>query len=226
MARTRSRTPARARPDRAPVANENAGQLKRTVAPWPLVDRYPILIGSNLTLSYITAALRICQNGYRQQLVDVLDELIEKDPHTQGVVAQRVLAVAGGRVEITPAPVADPESDEAAKAKEIAADVQRRIDAIPERTQAFFACLFASLFYGAGADEIHWRLDADGWNITGLGFVHSRRIAWPDQNDWSAHIWDQGSVMPTSIASPPTRAHCPALAAASFSAISPAPAGV
>lgn len=192
------------RPDRAPVSNDNAAQLKQTVAPWPQVDRWPVVLGSNLTLAYLASVYRICQNGYRQQYVDALDELLEKDPATQGALTQRVLPVASGRVEILAAHVADKLSAEAEKAREIAADIQRRVDAIPQRTKAFFSILFSALYYGAGADEIHWKVDEDGWNVAGLGFVHSRRIAWPDQNDWSAHVWDQGAVMPTTIGLYPT----------------------
>jgi hypothetical protein len=187
----------------ARVANGNSG-LKRTVAPWPLIDRWPILLGSNLSLQYLASVYRVCQNGYRQQYVDALDELLERDPHTQSVLEQRTLAVAGGRVELTPAPDPNPKSARAKRAKEITEDLQRRIDAIPARTQAFYGLCFSALYYGAGASEVHWALGADGWNVVGLGFIHSRRVAWPDQNDWSAHIWDQGAVMPTMIGLYPT----------------------
>jgi len=193
-ARRARRDPAASPIGRGPVANENAGNLRRRYAPWPLVDRYPIILGSNLTISYIAAVLRIARQGYRQQLVDVLRELLEKDPHTFAVVAQRVLAVAGGRVELVPAPVADPDSPDAKRAKEIRDDLQRRLDAIPQRTQALHALLFSGLFYGAGAFEAIYDKRADGWWINELVFIHSRRIAWPDQDDWSPHIWDQGSV--------------------------------
>ena len=35
-------------------------------APPPVVDRYPILLGSNITLQYVSNALRVCSTGYRQ----------------------------------------------------------------------------------------------------------------------------------------------------------------
>jgi phage gp29-like protein len=49
-----------------------------------------------------------------------------------------------------------------------------------------------------------WDRRADGWWVRSLNFIHSRRIAWPDQEDWSAHIWDQGSVMPFAYGVYPT----------------------
>lgn len=178
------------------IANENAGPLQRPVAPWPSVDRFPVILGSNLTIAYLAAVYRLCQNGYRQQYVDALDDLLERDCHAQAVLGQRVLAVAGGRVEITPAAVADAKSPDVARAKEISADTQRRIDAIPSRTQALATLLFSALYYGDSADEILWSLRSDGWWVRGLGFIHSRRIAYPDQTDWEPHIWDQGAVAP------------------------------
>jgi phage gp29-like protein len=191
-------------PDRAHVANENAGALRRTIAPWPTVDRWPILLGSHLSLQYLASVYRIAQYGYRQQYVDALDELLERDPHTQQAFAQRTLAVAGGKVELTPATDPNPKSARAKRAAVIAEDLQRRVDAIPSRTQALYALTFAALYYGAGSSEIHYDVGANGWNVTGLGFIHSRRIAWPDQNDWSAHIWDQGAVNPLLIGLYPT----------------------
>jgi len=190
----RAKAPRQPRP--GPISNDNAGALQRPVAPWPVIDKFPTILGSNLTIAYLAAVYRLCQNGYRQQYVDALDDLLERDCHTQAVLGQRVLAVAGGRVEITPASVSDPKSVDAARAKEISADIQRRVDAIPGRTQAFATLLFSALYYAEGADEILWDLRSDGWWVRKLAFIHSRRIAYPDQTDWEPHIWDQGSVSP------------------------------
>ena len=205
MARTTKRSGGGAVGKPIRVANENNGLLRKTLAPWPVIDRWPTLIGSALSLQYLASVYRFAQNGYRQQFVDALDELLERDPHTQAVLGQRVLTAAAGRVELTPATVADPESDEAMRAAEIAADLQRRWNAIPGKTQAIYSLVFAALYYGAGAMESHWEAKGpEGWNVSGFGFVHSRRIAWPDQNDWSAHIWDQGAVLPMTIGLYPT----------------------
>ena len=187
-----------------PVANENHGLLRKVLAPWPVVDRWPTLVGSSLSLQYLASVYRYSQNGYRQQFVDALDELLERDPHTQAVLGQRVLTAASGKLELTPAQTVDPDSPEGKRAAEIAADLQRRWNRIPGKTQAMYSLVLSALYYGAGAVENHWEVGPDGWNITGFGFIHSRRIAWPDQNDWSAHIWDQGAVMPMTIGLFPT----------------------
>lgn len=191
-------------PKRSPVANENASALQRTLAPWPQIDRWPIILGSNLTIAYLASVYRICQQGYRQQFVDALNELLEKDPHAQAVYAQRALAVAGGRVELIPAHVADPTSKEAKRAVEIRDDLQRRVDAIPLRKQALFSLVFSAIYYGVGGLEINWNVTTSGWHVTGLGFIHSRRISYPDQCRFEPHIWDQGSVSPGSLGFYPT----------------------
>src|SRR6202044_2919818 len=104
---------------------------------------------------------------------------------------RRCVQNSGAPAETPPASVSDPKSVDAARAKEISADIQRRVDAIPGRTQAFATLLFSALYYAEGADEILWDLRSDGWWVRKLAFIHSRRIAYPDQTDWEPHIWDQ-----------------------------------
>lgn len=172
------------------VANDNGGG--KVLAPWPIVDRYPTVVGSNLTLQYLSSVYRICTTGYRQQWVDVLNELIERDPFAYAVVAQRINAVAGARVEVVPAKT-KPGSAEESLAKEIADHVADQIDQIPNRAQTF-ACIQWAIFYGVGGAEILWDRTSDGWSIDELSFVHSRRISYPSQDTWDVHIWDQGQV--------------------------------
>ncbi len=177
----------------AQSGNDNAGE--RVLAPIPLIDRYPTLLGSNLTLQYLSAVYRLCQSGYRQQYVDALDELIEKDPHAFAIVSQRVLAVAGGRVDIVAAKTPEGDADAAQRAAYIRDVVQQRWDEIPKKTKAFYGLLWG-VFYGITALETYWTRDVDGWHVAGFGFIHSRRLAYPDQGRWDLRIWDQGMVQP------------------------------
>jgi len=178
--------------------------LERTVAPWPQIDRWPILLGSNLTFQYLASVRRLCQQGYRQQYVDVLNELLEKDPHAYAVLAQRILAVSGGSVEITAAELPEDANDaEKDRAKEIRSLVEQRIQAIPALSQALFALLWG-IYYGLTAAEIQWDRRNDGWWISGLEMIHSRRLNYPDQNAWDLHVWDQGAVLPFAPVAFPT----------------------
>lgn len=168
--------------------------LTANLAPAPLIDRYPQVLGSNLNHAYISAAFRSCSQGYRQQYVDVLDELLEREPHGYAVLAQRILMTAGARRSVKAAKTEASSPDEAL-AEEARCLVERQLDSIPFLTQ-HFAYLLWSLYYGPVAAEILWEPQSHGcaWWITGLQDVHSRRLSYPDQSAWRLHIWDQGAV--------------------------------
>lgn len=178
-------------PGPSPQAPDAAFQ----VAPAPLTDKYPTVVGSQLTMAYISSAYRIATTGYRQQFVDLLNELLERDPSTYCVLSQRILAVACGRVELVPA-VVDKQSPDYDEAQKICEDVTRRFEAIPKRTQAFASLLWA-LYYGPTALENIFER-GDGWSITELSFIASRRIAYPEPGSWRPFIWDLGAVFPIS----------------------------
>lgn len=199
----RTRKPTPGEPKLAPVANDNDGALERPLAPWPQLDRWPVVLGSALTIKYIASVWRLCQQGYRQQFVDVLDELLDRDPGTYAVLSARVLAAATGRVELTPATTA-PGSPDEERALAIRDMVQARLDAIPRFTQARAELLWG-IYPGLSAQEILWDRRADGWWVNGLNFIHSRRIAYPNWNVLTAYIWDQGAVQPWNYGVAPTQ---------------------
>lgn len=179
------------------TANDNAGS--RPIAPWPIIDRYPTVIGSNLTLQYLSAVYRNATTGYRREYVDVLSELIERDPFAYAVVAQRVHAVAGGKRDVIPA-LTRPDSGEEDLAKEIADHVAYQIDTVSGLVPALTLLQWGGLYYGAGGLESFFDRDATGWRLRDLGFIHSRRLAWPTYDDWEVRIWDQGNVGSTQTA--------------------------
>lgn len=174
----------------APVANVNGGE--GVLAPWPLIDRYPTILGSRISIAYISAVFRMCLAGYRQQYVDLLDELLVGEPHGYAVLQHRFNTTAGGRLEVTPAslPKGHPDTEEA---KRIADDISAQIDSIPERQKALNRLLWG-LYYGVSGAENIWDLGPDGWRVVGINYINSRRIAYPDQSSWRPRIWDQGTV--------------------------------
>lgn len=162
-----------------------------TLAPWPSIDKYPTIIGSNLTLAYLSSVYRNAQTGYRQQYVDVLDELLERDPHAFAVVSQRIIGVASGRMTMIPADCDDSEKD---RAKEIAEDCEKTLRGIEQFDQALSGLLWG-VFYGVSAAEINWNFSNDKWSPVSLSWIHSRRLAYPDPNSWAVKIWDLGMLM-------------------------------
>jgi phage gp29-like protein len=176
---------------------------KAGLAPYPAIDRYPTILGSNVSLAYISSVFRLCLTGYRREFVDLLDELLERDPHTYAVVAQRVHAVSGGRIQVTPAETKPGSADEK-KAADIAAMVDKCIRRIPDLQQSIAKLQWGGIFYGVGCAEISWGKDDLGWRPTMLHWVHSRRLAYPDAGSWSVRIWDQGMVSSFDVKDDPT----------------------
>lgn len=162
------------------------------LAPPPVIDRYPILIGQNLSMQYAASCARLCITGYRREWVDLLDELIQREPHGFAVVSQRILSVAGGRLEVSAAEC-EAGTPDAALAAEAAVLVERQIKALPD-LQASLAHLLWSLYYGVAASEILWERDGSEWRAARLSPIHSRRLAYPDPGTWDLHVWDQGAV--------------------------------
>jgi len=165
------------------------------LAPAPVVDRYPIVQGSNLTLQYVSNAYRLCTQGYRYAFVDVINELLEHDPHSRGVVRQRILPVAGARLDVLPAdlPKGDPQT---ALAQKIADEVQRQLSALRMRAQAFGALAWAGTIFGIGGAELDWRKTDQGYELKGLRFIHTRRLNVTNPLTWDVHVWDQGLIGP------------------------------
>jgi 8-oxo-dGTP diphosphatase len=166
---------------------------QKAVAPWPLIDRYPFIIGVSLTANYLAACMRLAITGYRQQLVDVLGELLDLDGHMFAVVEKRVLSTANGRLEIKPVdlPEDHPDRELAQKAADM---VQTEVNRIPNLTQTI-ASLLWGIYYGPTAAEIFWTRDSDGWHIDRFDFIHSRRLAYPEMQSYTLYIWDQGQVL-------------------------------
>jgi phage gp29-like protein len=164
------------------------------LAPWPSVDKYPVVIGPGLSLNYISAIFRLSLVGYRQQYVDLLDEMLEKDPHAFSVLSKRALGVAGGRVELTPARRAGRFARRDPRAGNLRR-VQAMLDGIPDLASHLASLAWAS-YYGIEALETHWVRDGSGWFPDRLSFIHSRRLGYPAAGSWDLYVWDQGEVLP------------------------------
>lgn len=182
------------------LVTASSKQALQGAAPWPVVDKYPIVQGQALSLQTLASAYRVALTGYRLNYVDILDELLERDPHAFAVLSQRILVVAGGRLEFKPAVGKDDPRFE--RAEEITKLVDDQVKAIPSLRQ-HFATLLWSLFYGIVGAEIHWDRVGNAWTIKKLSFVHSRRFSFPDPNSWDLYIVDQGGpFFPAAYAGP------------------------
>ena len=163
----------------------------------PQIDKFPVVIGANLTGQYVSNAFRLCNSGWRYQYVDLLDELLENDPDTRAVVRARVLGVACGRYTIAPAELGQNATDsERELAKTIAADFEVEWVNIPFLTQRLQQLAWAD-WYGLAALEIKWEHpQSSRWEIAELSFIHSRRLNLTNPNSWDVYVYDQGLVGP------------------------------
>lgn len=166
------------------------------IAPWPLIDRYPTIIGSGLSLAYLSTCYRLALTGHRREYVDALTELLERDPHLYAVLMQRVMTACGARIVLLPRDQKSP------RCIKIAAEVQKIVDGIYGLRQALATICFSGIYYGLGACEIDWeptttplrRGQTVGWIPKKLRFIHSRRLNYPDPGSWDLRIWDMGQV--------------------------------
>src|ERR1700689_1157901 len=139
-------------------------EAQKALAPVPLNDRFPIVVGQQLSFSYLASCMRLATSGYPMQLVDLLNELLESDPHQLSVATKRNVSVSNGRLELTAPklPKGHPDTD---KAKEILEFCQADIERIPDFTAALCSLLWA-VHYALAASEIFWNRDAKGgWHI-------------------------------------------------------------
>jgi hypothetical protein len=176
--------------------------------PWarpPMIDKFPVILGQNLTGQSLSSAMRLCNSGFRYQYVDLIDELLENDPDTRAVVRARVIGVACGRYEVQPAKL--PESASEAErdiAKQIADDYSLDFYNIPCLAQRLQQLAWADI-YGVSGHEIIWEHPkADRWEPIDWAFIHSRRLNYMNPTSWDLYVYDQGLVGPGSDYMGPT----------------------
>ena len=163
--------------------------VDQSLAPWPSTDKYPVVIGPGLSLQYISAIFRTSLNGYRQQYVDLLDELLEKDTHAFSCISKRVTSLCTGVVQITSAEKGTPLCDDIAKV------VSLQLKCIPD-LMSHVSWLSWATYYAMSGCETHWARDGQTWFPERLSTVHSRRLSFPVPGSWDLYLWDQGNIIP------------------------------
>lgn len=192
--------------------------LEGQVAPPSQIERYPIISGRNVTLDLVSSRFRLCLTGYRQLYCDLLDELIERDPHCYAVVAKRAAQIANAKYKFVAPELPEEKARTAAggkkrtrfgtksktisprqeKADDIAEQCQQDFVRIPRLKQHLQTLAWAD-YYALQGTEMMWgdksRDSNKRWRPTGMVFIHSRRISFPDPWNWDLYIWDQGAVL-------------------------------
>lgn len=165
------------------------------LAPAPINDKWPVVIGPGLSLAYVSSVYRLSLQGFRQQYVDLAEELLEKDPHAGGVLSKRILGVVSHDLSLRPAMTKAGSTDEKL-ATELHRFCSEAIESIPE-FYSHIGSLQWALYYGIKGLENHWIKDGRGWMLDRLSDIHSRRLAYPAPMSWDLYVWDTGPVYPT-----------------------------
>jgi phage gp29-like protein len=190
-------------PQQRGSARKGAPDLTTQVAPPPQIERYPIIVGRNLTFETVSSRFRLALSGYRQLYVDMLNELIERDTHAYAVVAKRAAMIANAKYSFTPANPADAEtaaemgnSTKQDRAKQIAEECAADWARIPRIKQHLLTLAWAD-YYGIMGTELVWEPDArtGRWRVVDMVMIHSRRLSFPDPWRWDLYVWDQGAVI-------------------------------
>jgi phage gp29-like protein len=165
----------------------------------PVIDKFPVVIGANLTGAHVSSAFRLATSGWRYSYVDLLDELLENDPDTRCVVRARVIGIACGRYTVEPAKLGKNASDaDRELAKVVASEFELEFENIPFRPQRIQQLAWAD-WYGVSALEIKWEHpSAQVWNIADLCHIHNRRLNYTSPTSWELYVYDQGLVGPGS----------------------------
>ena len=169
----------------APVTDETS------FAPWPQIDRTPIIVGTNITFQYIAACMRTALTGYRMQMVDLLSEFLDHEPRGLAEMHKRFVRVASARYDIVPAGG----KDATPEAVDLANMVRLQLKAIPFWQQSIYRLAFWGEYSGVACEEIIWRKDEgapDPYVVDRLQMVHARRLSYPNWMLWDLHVWDQG----------------------------------
>jgi phage gp29-like protein len=177
----------------APVQKEKNTQPRDNnaqLAPFPIGDEQQKVMGSDVTLEYISMVFRESMGGIRRNYVDLLDELTERDPHAYGVLFQRMLGALAGKIIVEP-PEDLPEGKKA-RAKLMAQFVKTRLDRIRKFKGSLLELLYHSNLWGVGCQEITWGEEqGTGFRVPmRLHMVHSRRVEYPFFDSWDAYIVD------------------------------------
>lgn len=142
-----------------------------------------IRFGKALTPDRIELALRQAQLGAMRELTDISRETIDTDPHLAAVLAKRFGALTALPYEIVPA---NGEGVDQKKAEEYASFVREQISKIP-RFGLAVERLAWGLFDGRAALELEWREYKGKFAVSGLAWIHPRRIHFGPERELRVH---------------------------------------
>ena len=145
----------------------------------PENEIYRTHYGKALDLFRIDYAIRQAEQGSMRELTDVGRETVSLDGHLSALLQKRLNRLAALEWDVQPA---EGEGVDPGKAEEYARYVRSQLDQIPRFRDAITELAWA-VFDARAASEIGWvRLGSD-WAVTGLHWIHPRRISFGSCRD-------------------------------------------
>ena len=134
-----------------------------------VMNRWSDYPSFNLTPERLRTILWQGDQGYMRYLMELYEEMEEKDAHLAAILQTRKLAVLGRPLEIAPA------SDDA-RDQEIAQFVDEQIQAIPD-LQGDLMDLLDAIGKGFAASEIHWEYQNNRAVVAGLEWIPAKCVS-------------------------------------------------
>lgn len=123
----------------------------------------------NLTPQRLRAILWQADQGYMRYLMELYEEMEEKDAHLAAILQTRKLAVLGLPLEIQAA-------SEAAHDQEIAQFIEEQLQSLPDFNEDLLDLLDA-IAKGYAASEIHWDYQGNRTVVADLEWIHPKCIS-------------------------------------------------
>lgn len=131
-------------------------------------DLYQLSTGVNLQPGTLTAAIAAANRGAVRSLVEIVEDICERDLHLSGILQTRRSALAGKPVEVRPTPNR--------LGKRIARELQDLLERL--RIGEVLGQLQGAVVHPLCWHEILWDYSEGQWDIAGLEWCHPKRATW------------------------------------------------
>lgn len=190
-------------PPAAPVPDR--GRTRPVAIPGPYWDRDPAMLGNALTPQRLTRILAERNEGYLQAWTDLLDELVEHDPHLFSQVSIRAQSVVETELSVLPGEGSNQRA--ALRAAGACTELLTHWRAREGEGGAFEDWCSEWVWgkvYGRALHELLWERDGGVIVPEGLSLLDTRRLSLAcdagDPEPWALRIWDADGIDQTPFA--------------------------